>query len=435
MESILDIQEKYKIDDSVTSFETYAYQPISGTQLNSSGQIVIRIENQDAFFYPRRSWLQFEGTLTKKGQVGAAAIYPDADLITFVNNGILFLFDNIKYDLGGQEIESLYYPGQATTMLGLAKYSSNFNVGPGLNQCWRLDEGDGKAVVTNTGFDTRHKYFVKESTPKGSFRIAVDLEHIFGFCEDYDHVMYGHIHTLTLVRNADSNNALFKATRNAPIGDGEITITKLSWMMPKVVPSDGEKYKLYKTIESKAILDVAFRMRQCTTISIPTTPTYTWRLGIRSAPEKPRYIMVGFQTDKINKQDKNTGLFDHCKLKNIYILLNNVRYPAIDFSVDFAKHHYENLYKAFCDFARKYYGVDWLITSTAVDPISYMNFFPIFIFDVSKQSERLQAGIVDITIEMFFGENVGAGTLAYALLISDRKLKFQSDGKKMTVIY
>ena len=51
MESILNIQEKFTIDDSIKSYETYGFQPISGTQYNSAGQITIRIENQDAFFF------------------------------------------------------------------------------------------------------------------------------------------------------------------------------------------------------------------------------------------------------------------------------------------------------------------------------------------------------------------------------------------------
>ena len=55
---ILQIQEKYSEDNSIKSLEPYAFQPISGTQLNGAGQITIRIENQDAFFLPRRSWLQ-----------------------------------------------------------------------------------------------------------------------------------------------------------------------------------------------------------------------------------------------------------------------------------------------------------------------------------------------------------------------------------------
>ena len=69
-------------------------------------------------------------------------------------------------------------------------------------------------------------------------------------------------------------------------------------MMPKVHSSDEMKYKLYKHIEAKDVLDVGFRMRQCSTIQIAQTTSMSWRLGVKTAPEKPRYIIVAFQTDK-----------------------------------------------------------------------------------------------------------------------------------------
>ena len=345
----------------------------------------------------------------------------------------MHLFDNIKYELSGQEIESIYHPGHATTMLGHAKYSSNFNKGPGLNLCWFPDTATGKAEAANKGFAKRQDYIIEKADPKGSFRFAIDLEHVLGFCEDYDKVMYGFIHALTLVRSASNKNAIFKA---AAVADAAtILIEKMAWMMPKVDPSDGQKYQLYKSIESKSTLEVAFRMRRCTTIALPVTRNYTWRLGVNVVPEQPRYIMIGLQTDRVNSEQKNAALFDHCHVTNMYILLNNNRYPAIDFNVDFAKNEYENVYKNLADFARKYYGIDALVSNIGVDPISYKDLYPIFVFDVSKQSERLQQGVVDITVEMMFSENIPASTVAYALLISDRKLKFQSDGKKMNVIF
>ena len=427
MESILEIKDNYKEDDSIKSLETFAYQPISGTQLNDAGQITIRIENQDAYFYPRRSWLQIEGQLVKAD--GAAFI--DNDMISLVNNGLMYLFDNIKYHLSGQEIESLYHPGYATTILGLAKYPKDF--ASSLNQCWKLDIST-TSTDANTGFKARHDYIIEKSAPKGSFRFIIDLEHIFGFCEDYDKVMYGFVHSLILVRGANSNNALFRATGAGTV-DGKIDIKKISWMMPRLEPSDQKRYLLYKSIEKKETLSVGFRMRQCVSVALQETPTFTWRLGVRSIPDKPRFMLIALQTGKANAQLQNSALFDHCSLTNMYVLLNNVRYPAIDFNADFAKNHYENLYKNLADFRQKYYGIDSLVSNIDVEPVTYKELFPIFVFDLSKQSERLQQGVVDITVEMMFNGNVAPHTVAYAMLISDRKLKFQSDGKKMNVIF
>jgi len=50
------------------------------------------------------------------------AAYANVDVITLTNNAMMHLFNNIKYQLSGQEIESLFHPGQATTMLGLLKF-------------------------------------------------------------------------------------------------------------------------------------------------------------------------------------------------------------------------------------------------------------------------------------------------------------------------
>ena len=49
--------------------------------------------------------------------------------------------------------------------------------------------------------------------------------------------------------------------RDAGVAAGKVTLDKVSWFMPHVLPADAEKFQLYKTIESKATLSVAYRMR------------------------------------------------------------------------------------------------------------------------------------------------------------------------------
>ena len=115
--------------------------------------------------------------------------------------------------------------------------------------------------------------------------------------------------------------------------------------------------------------------------------------------------------------------------------MNDTKYPARDVIADFPKRQYVEYYKIFTEFARDYYGLDPLTTSNFVDLVTYKEEFPIFYIDVSKQSERISQSVVDIKVRMLFAENVGDHVVAYALVISDRKLKFQSDGKKMNVIY
>ena len=99
------------------------------------------------------------------------------------------------------------HPGQATILLGLLKYSDDFSKSKGLNQLWYKDTTN-LANANNTGFIIRRDYIIKNSNPRGSFSFKIPLKHIFGFWEDYDKVVYGFKHTLTLTRNGD-NDAIF----------------------------------------------------------------------------------------------------------------------------------------------------------------------------------------------------------------------------------
>ena len=86
--------------------------------------------------------------------------------------------------------------------MGLASYSSDFNKGCGLSQCWFPDNGT-TAAAANTGFAVRHQFLIQKPNPKGSFQFA-----IFGFMDDYTKVTYGMRDTLQLIRK-DDNDALF----------------------------------------------------------------------------------------------------------------------------------------------------------------------------------------------------------------------------------
>ena len=50
-------------------------------------------------------------------------------------------------------------------------------------------------------------------------------------------------------------------------------------------------------------------------LSVPASTSFTWRLSVKTAPDKPRFIIVGFQTAKDGDQTKNQSTFDHVNLK------------------------------------------------------------------------------------------------------------------------
>ena len=116
-------------------------------------------------------------------------------------------------------------------------------------------------------------------------------------------------------------------------------------------------------------------------------------------------------------------------------MLNQSRYPSVDMPTGFAKKQFAGLYQSFYDFASRYYGIDNLLAGSAVIHIAFKSLYPIHVFVVSKRNERLTEGVVDLTVRMEFSVAVPANTQAYALVISDRMLKFKSDGSKMSVLF
>ena len=437
MNSILRITDPILKDDSIDKYEEIAYEHVVGTNLNSPGQdIRLTIETQDIFTHPSESYLIIEGQLIRS-DTGNPYVDPNNVLITLTNNGIMHLFKRIRYDLSGQEIENIMNVGQATTVLGLLKYPDDFSKSKGLNQLWYKDT-TRNANNNNTGFKIRREYIIVNADPVGTFSFTIPLKHIFGFCEDYDKVVYGLKHNLTLTRNND-NDAIFK-TNNAVgdldvVVDGRIRLDKISWFMPHVTPADKYKMELYKIIERKEKIPVGYRMIQCDSASVPNTREFSWRLSVKSSPEVPRFIIVGFQTNKIGNQKENPSIFDNVDVTNIYVMLNSMRYPTVDYNISFDKQIFSRVYGDTADFRSKFFNMDELVSSPNINPSDYRELYPLFLFDVSKQSEKLKYSTTDIQIKMHFDANPPAGTQVYGVIISDRLINFQSDGNKFSVVF
>ena len=184
----------------------------------------------------------------------------------------------------------------AVFLMGIAKYPYDYAYGTGMIQCWSPETSDG--VLMERGFGRRKEYIIAKSDPHGSFSFAIELENLFGFCEDYDKVVYGMRHKLTIVRKSN-DDAIFKVAATAK---GKVELTKVALVMPRVHPNDVKKFSLYKSIESKIVMDAAFRMRQCSIAEIPAqTRTFDGRLG----------VLIAFLFDRSGDQDENPSLFDH----------------------------------------------------------------------------------------------------------------------------
>ena len=328
-------------------------------------------------------------------------------------------------------------------MLGLLKYPDDFSKSQGLNQLWVKDENKGDAIIDDTqpdynhGYFIKHKYIIGDPIPNGMFSFKIPLKHFLGFCEDYKKILYGMQQRLTLTRTGN-NDAIF---RDNAIAAGKVDIRRIRWFMPHVIPSDAYRLQLDKVIEKKEKIPVGYRMLQCDSIQVPENQKpFTWRLGVKSSPDIPRFIIVGFQTNKNNNQETNPAIFNHLFVRNIYVTLNAKRYPDTDYDNDFTTNQYSRIYGDASLFRKKFFNMDELVSNCGINPTEFKDLYPLHVFDVTKQSEKLKTSVSDIHIKASFGNdpaganNPPANTIAYAVIISDRLFHFVSDGSKITNI-
>ena len=176
-------------------------------------------------------------------------------------------------------------------------------------------------------------------------------------------------------------------------------------------------------------------MIQCDSATVTDTRHFSWRLSVKSSPDVPRFIIIGFQGNKIGNQKQNPSIFNDVDVRNIYVVLNSMRYPTVDYDIYFGEQKFSRVYGDAADFRSKFFNMDELVSSPNINPSDYRLLYPLFLFDVSKQSEKLKYSTTDIQVKMSFGANPPVGTQVYGVIISDRLINFQSDGNKFSVVF
>ena len=86
-------------------------------------------------------------------------------------------------------------------------------------------------------------------------------------------------------------------------------------------------------------------------------------------------------------------------------------------------------------FRSKFYNMDELVSDPNNKPLDYKSLYPIFVYDVRNQSERLKTQVADIQVKASFSANVPANTQAYAVVISDRLLSVSYTHLTLPTIY
>ncbi|XP_051176669.1 uncharacterized protein LOC127291527 [Leptopilina boulardi] len=398
MDEILNIPAAVNFDESIAHYEIHAHQPYASSSFNNSDEIRIPVQHQDLCILRSKNSLHIFGKLTKNDGIAVT------ENVHLTSNAICFLFDEVRYELNGIEIDRCKYVGHTTIMKSLVSLTP-----PQLN------------LIENAGF-SKIEADARITLENGYFDVTIPLSMIFGFAEDYKKILMNAKHELVFTRARNDTNAIIQTGQGAD-EEFKIFINKLEWMIPYVLPADNNKIKLLKFIEKDPLISISFRSWEMYEYPlVPRSSKVLWQIKTSTQLEKPRYVIVGFQTARKDKRKKYACHFDHCNITNVKLFLNSQYYPYGNLNLNFDQNQYALLYEMYANFQTSYYGKD---SKPILTKNIFKQLFPLIVMDCSKQNEFLKQASVVVRLEFESGYNMPAETTAYCLIIHDRVVQYK----------
>ncbi|KAK4874038.1 hypothetical protein RN001_013398 [Aquatica leii] len=384
--SILNVNEKVVVDNSIVNSEIHTHQPYT-TRFKNNDEIRIPIQ-EDMCTLPSQSYLYIEGKLRKEdGSISLNA--------KFANNGLAFLFSEIRYEMNGIVVDSVTKVGLTTTMKGLISHTPTESI-----------------KYQNSGWYPTSE--IKTTNTLGQFNVCIPLRRLLGFAEDYPKVILNVRQELVLIRSNTDVDCVI-STDDDPI---KIEIEKLFWKVPHVTPGLAEELALTKYIDKNIDTQVAFRSWETHVYpAVPTTDKHTWAIKTATSLETPRYIILGFQTGRDGNIKKDMSKFDHCNIQNVRVYLNTDRYPYDNLNINFSDNHFAMLYEMYARFQSSYYEHD---AQPLLTPQQFKEQAPLIVIDCSNQKDSLTTKAVVLRIEFETSQNIPNDTVAYCLILHDK---------------
>lgn len=404
-DSYLDVTEGYVDDCKITQMQYHSFLPYSNTALSKNDEIRICIQNMDSYTLPCHSYIYIEGVVN---------IPTDATTgigkYSFTNNALAFLFSEMRYEINGVEIQKLKSPGISSSLKGYCSFTPN-DLNELENALWDIDIEEKKISVD-----------------KNMFAGCLPLKYLFGFCEDYKKIILNCNQQLILNRASTDCDALYVTGDTVKENHDKnkrvkIELSKVIWKMPVIKVSDKEKLKLLKVVDSRKSLACAFRTWHLSEYPVlPQNTCHSWTVKSSSLLEKPRFVIIGFQTDRKNTLLNSSGRFDHCSLKNLKVHLNSEVYPYEDLRVNFSKNITAVLYKSYIDFQKTYYEKEQC--EPLLSKENFQKHAPIIVVDLSHQNDAVKSSTVDLRIEFETETAIPANTAAYCLILHDQIITY-----------
>ena len=382
---ILDITDEPVFDERIVKYETHTYNPYANTTMDYSDEIRIPIQQQDLYTLPCESFLYIEGRVVD-------FIHEQQVACILANNCVAFMFEELRYELDGVEIDRSRNVGVTSTIKNYISLTA-----------------ERSKTLKHASWNEGGYQF-----NNGNFNFCVPLDTLLGFCEDYRRIVINARHELILIRSRNDNNCLVGRADTNP----RIELHKIQWRMPHITLSEVNKLSLLRTLESGRYLSVCFRSWDLYEYPLlQNTTKHSWAVKAATQLEKPRYVIFALQTGRKNVLAANAAHFDACKLTNVRLHLNSDFYPYDDMNLDFDKDRFAILYNMFARFRKSYYGHG----DTHLNIDTFLAAGPFVVIDCSRQNESVKSATVDVRLEFECKENITANTTAYKSKTCERE--------------
>jgi hypothetical protein len=319
--------------------------------------------------------------------------------VRLTRNAFCYLFQEARYEINGIEIDRNQDVGTTTTIKNFLSCKPNdYN-----NILFGWEESGGLTVY---------------NSPQRKFCAQIPLNRLFGFAEDYRKVIINARQELILLRSGTDNNC-YIGSENV-----SINLTKVEWHVPHIEVNDTLRVHFLNVLKADKPLLLSFRKWELHELpALKNTNNDIWSVKTSTSLERPRYVIIGFQTNRKNNRENDITIFDHCNIRNIRILLNSTNYPYDNMNLDFANGNYITAYNQFLNFYPSYYNLDYKSTSAN---LTYSNFKDnsLYVFDVTKQNESVKSSTIDLQIEMESTRVFPQNTKAYCLILFDSVVEY-----------
>lgn len=372
------------------------FLPSNNTELNfnkENQRIEFLIDVGDNFISP-----QFQFVIAGDFNAKDGENYGANSGTKLIDNFIPYLFKSIEIKKHNKLIDRIEDPGIISTIKHTISLSQ-----------------DEIVTKTNGGVVCNHQY--------GKFYYCGNLSDLgLGFFGDVKIPIYKGGLLITFIRNSDDDSILRSPQVDKSYApDGKIKISEFYLRVPIFEFSTPSKIELINEMVQFGTQIFLFKSWECIEKTGITGTNFSYDItNIYRNIDKPKFIIVGFQTGRRSNQKIDPSKFDHVDVRNIRVKINESYYPEEMINLDIKEGNYTLLYEMYKDYKKSYCKN----LNMLYNPYDFISNRPLFVLDVRKGPINISQAKNNIILNIDFHKTLPSDTNIYVVVISEKMLKY-----------